>query len=473
MERRLRDISFRNRVLAAFWLAPLTVLALVLGWDMAENFAVMDGHRPFFRIFLSAMVGVFGLGGLYVHRVTGRFTHAVSRMAAAAEAVGRGEWERRLPAPEAPELAKLAGAVNWMAERVHAHMADITTQKDKLEAVLDGMWDGVMVLDRAGRIQSMNRAMEGILPEGGQQLAQGRKPLEALASPELQDLCDRLLGGGDKCAGSLQVEVGQGRVYEVNAVRPLDRAPGLGLVLVFHDVSEFKRLEAVRRDFAANVSHELRTPLTAIKGYAETLLGDPPPPPDTARHFMGVILRNADHMSKMARDMLSLSRLEAGERPAQLAPMNPAQALATAWEAVQAMATARKATLDDQLGAAPTRVLADGDQLVQLFRNLLENAVKFGPEGAVVRVSARREAGYVEFEVRDQGPGIPRKDQSRIFERFYSVQKHRRNEFGSTGLGLAICRHVVRNLGGEIRVQRPPEGCDTGTSFFFTLPAAE
>ncbi|MES9997197.1 ATP-binding protein [Desulfovibrio aminophilus] len=381
--------------------------------------------------------------------------------------LGTGGPEPELPV--LPELRELAAALPRTERRTANDLRAAEARRERLQAVLNGMFEGVLVLDGECRAQSMNRSMETLLPGAQERL--GRRLLEILPQPELSDACAELLRAEGPISASLTMTLDDGRILTVNMVRPPEAGPGLGAVLVFHDVSEIKRLEAVRRDFAANVSHELRTPLTAIKGYTETLItGDPSP--DIARRFLEVVLRNADHMAKMIEDLLSLSRIEAGKDAGRREPMQARDSLRRAWDAVEPLARRKGLDLTDALPGDLPPVLGDPEHVTRVFRNLLENAVKFGPEYRPVTVSACGTGEFVEFEVRDEGPGIPKKDQPRVFERFYSVQKHRRNEHGSTGLGLAICRHTLKSMGGDIRVESPPPGAAGGTSFFFTLPRA-
>ncbi len=403
--------------------------------------------------------------------VTMQLTSSVESMVRTAEAVGQGNYKSRIRTYPDKEFLPLAKSINWMAERIDEHVSIITGQKNKIQAVLNGMWDGVMVLDGSCRIQSVNRSMEGIFP--GIQNGVGRTPLEVIPSPDLYDACSEVVAAEGPKAKAVQVVLPTGRVYDVNIVRsPHTSEPGQGpgIIVVFHDISEIKRLETVRRDFVANVSHELRTPLTSVKGYAETLLADPPPPESIQRNFLNTIEKNANHMCKIVDDLLNLSRLESGQEKVQLAPIDPADVLREAWEACSGLAEKRKVDLQPSFAKGDFMVRADPGQLMQLFRNLLENAIKYGPEDNPVFVDHSVEDDCLKFSVIDEGPGIPAADQPRIFERFYSVEKFRRNEFGSTGLGLAISRHIVSNHGGKISVQCPPQGRRQGTAFVFTLP---
>jgi two-component system phosphate regulon sensor histidine kinase PhoR len=295
-------------------------------------------------------------------------------------------------------------------------------------------------------------------------------------SLELQAACDRLLTSKTTRPGdvmSLQMALGSDRFYDVHIGALAGPGKGGGAVVVFHDISELKRLEKVRQDFVANVSHELRTPLTSIKGYAETLLSDNEPDSQTLTSFLQVILKNANHMVKMVDDLLQLARLEGKSEPPQFVPVDAVDALSAAWKACLPMADAKSIKLVNTLPAAGVNVIADQDQIVQVFLNLIENGIKYSPAGETLQVSHSVDGGMVTFSVRDNGPGIPKHHQKRIFERFYRVEKHRGSTSGSTGLGLAICRHIIQNHGGSISVQSPNPDSLKGSTFQFTMRAAE
>ena len=423
--------------------------------------------------------GAFGLFGRCGPR-------ARAEVSAGAGAIGDGDYRRRLHLSPGGEFSALAEAINHMARRIESHIATITDQKTQLEAILDGMREGVMVLDAAGKIRVANPALRRIVPVSGD--IAGRRPIEAAPSPELQMACDRLLGDHAEdapSAASLEMELGPGRFYEVSLVRlgtdPADARRDHGAVLVFHDVSETRRLSRVRRDFAANVTHEMRTPLTSIKGYAETLLAAAPELAPEKRRFLDVILKNANHMSKMVDDILTLARLEeqprtqdgadGAGRPAPAA--DPASALADAVRECEPLAQAKRLALDNQLPADLPRVRCDSGQLTQVWRNLLENAARFAPEGTRIVMQAVPDADgtTVTCGVLDQGPGIPPEERQRVFERFYRVERHRSKTPGSTGLGLAIVKHIVERHGGRVWADRA-RGEMTGAAVFFTLAVA-
>ena len=334
--------------------------------------------------------------------------------------------------------------------------------------MFQGMVEGVMVLDHTGHILSVNRALTALFPEAGESV--GRTPLEATMQPRLQHAAERLLAGSaDQGPQRAELELPGGRCLDVNLVPFREPRAGMGLVLVFHDMTEVRRVDKIRRDFTANVSHELRTPLTSIKGYAETLLEIRPPLPDQARQFLEIILRKADHMAAMVQELLALARTEHDRGQGPLEPLDPGPALAGAAQDVAAAAAERGVSLDLRLPDG-LPVLADPGSLRQVFRNLLENAVRHSPQGGMVRVGAVRQGQEELFQVTDQGAGVPEAERERIFERFYRLDPQAGGRPGSAGLGLAICRHHVRNMQGRIWVEDSPE--PPGARFCFTLKAA-
>jgi len=431
---------------------------------------------------LAAHAGALLLAGAIFWALTRRLSRSLAEVIAVARAIGDGDYRRRLHLSPGGDFAALAEAVNHMARSIEANISTITDQKTQLEAILDGMREGVMVLDAAGRVRVANPALRRIAPVSGEAI--GRRPIEVAPSPELQLACDRLLAGRDPdspAALSLDVEFGPGRFYEISLVRLDEEAGGAsreaGAVLVFHDVSESRRLSRVRRDFASNVTHELRTPLTSVKGYAETLLAAAPELPPEKRRFLEVILKNANHMSKMVDDILNLARLEeappAATADGQAPRADARAALAEAVRECEPLAEARRLTLDNRLPETGPVVACDPGQLAQVWRNLLENAVRFAPEGSRIAMTAAPDpaAGVVAFAVLDQGPGIPPEERQRIFERFYRVERHRSKTPGSTGLGLAIVKHIVERHRGRVWADRA-RGEMTGAALPFPLPAA-
>ena len=403
-----------------------------------------------------------------------QLNRSVRTIMRAAEAIGKGDFKKRVHFYPGQEYFPLAFSINQMAESIESHVQVITSQKQQLEAILNGMQEAVMLLDSRGRIHAVNKAFKKMA--AGTPQVVGRRPLEVIRSTELQEACD-LVTARDAIktalSRSLQVVRDEEHTYDVNVVRVRNDQGRHGAIVVFHDISEIKRLEKVRRDFVTNVSHELRTPLTSIKGYAETLLSEPKLDPDAVRSSLQVILGKADHMAKMAGDLLDLARLEAPELVVDRQPVNAIEVVEAAWSACSSSADAKGIQLKNDLPEGGLLVSADFDQLVQVFKNLMDNAIKYSPSEGKIVVSGTTLGGMVKFGLRDEGPGIPKHEQKRIFERFYRVEKHRAGQAGSTGLGLAVCRHIIRNHGGDIWAESPPPDGGKGSAIFFTLVSAD
>jgi len=409
----------------------------------------------------------FSLGAIFLLTLLASFLLArrletpINKVIQAAREIGEGNLDKRLELEHGPEFKELSTCVNQMADKIQHNIEMITEQKQELEAVLEGMQEGVMLLDKTGRIKSTNRALTGIarcVPS-----CIGYRPMEVFLNPEIQTACNDVIAG--KQPESLRVPIDSELIYEVNLVK----IPGGGAVAVFHDISELLRLEKVRQDFVANVSHELRTPLTSIKGYAETLMDPKLRASKDGESFIQTILKNANQMSNIVNDLLELTRQQQKQQePLELSPVDAAQCFQAAWETCLPMAGEKQIQVINQLDG-PVVVQADVNSLTQVFRNLLDNAIRHTSANTSVTVFAIDKSDHFVFAVRDEGPGIAARHQKRLFERFYRVDKERSRASGGTGLGLAICRHAVKSMNGDIWVQSPPEGRDKGSVFFFTL----
>nr|WP_035261272.1 ATP-binding protein [Desulfonatronum lacustre] len=394
--------------------------------------------------------------------------------------VGKGAYDRRLHVDRGSEFSPLAEAVNTMAEEISRHVNHMEEQKAQLEALFNGLSEAVLTLGQNGRIVSANPAFRKFFPK--LQKLEGKTILEATLEPELASAMERVLHGMSDQEERLLLHRPGGNELEARINTYQDPSGGQRAVLVVQDVSLPRRMEKIRRDFVANVSHEMRTPLTSIKGYTETLLGDPPPDPETARSFLRIIQRNAEHMANIVTDLLKLARLEAEAPSNTLEIMDAAESLRSAMEMCAPLAQGKQIRFENNLesgrsqrgapGGAPEGawVLGDKSRLVQVFQNILENAIRFSPEKGKVTISCRPDGEYMVFAIRDHGAGIPREHQERLFERFYRQDAARSEGNGGTGLGLAICKHIVRHHGGRIWVESIP---GEGATFLFTLKAAQ
>ncbi len=345
----------------------------------------------------------------------------------------------------------------------HLRLAEVET---KQQAVFNSMVEGLLILDENNRVQFANPALAQLfnLPRD----VCGRSLMETLRLHELQMLAQRALQEGRVTGYEIRLPGESPRVFQVNAasVRDPDQALA-GTILVFHDLSRLKQLESVRQEFVANVSHELRTPLSLIKGYVETLLDGAKDDPAVATRFLQTIEKHADRLTFLIDDLLTISQLESGQVAFNFQPLDLRAQAEQVLSDLGGRGSERKVTVLNEVPAG-LMVRADGDRLQQVLFNLVDNAIKYGHAGGVVRLGGRtRPDGNIEGWVADNGPGIPAEAQDRIFERFYRVDRARSREQGGTGLGLSIVKHIIQSHGGEVRVESTP---GKGTVFTYWLP---
>jgi two-component system phosphate regulon sensor histidine kinase PhoR len=288
---------------------------------------------------------------------------------------------------------------------------------------------------------------------------EGKPFLEVIRNTELREAFREARAAGEGSVSNREVRLVSpvNRRVEVNAVPLPLSGHEVGVVMVLHDVTELRRLEQVRTEFVANVSHELRTPLTAIQGYLETLLTGALEERENARRFLEIVFRHTERLGRLLNDLTDLSNIELGRVSLKLAPTRLDEAVDAVLAIMSARAKSGKVSLRSQLPRDLPLVLADRDRLVQILLNLVDNAVKYTPEGGRVTVRAQEPTdGHIEIDVVDTGIGIPPADLPRITERFYRVDKARSRELGGTGLGLAIVKHLVFAHNGLLRIESEP-----------------
>jgi two-component system, OmpR family, phosphate regulon sensor histidine kinase PhoR len=355
-----------------------------------------------------------------------------------------------------PEFRPLVGALRRLEEEVLDRLRGLERERDEMQALVDSIAEGVIALTGDARVLRMNRAAADLLEV---RQPSDFAPIGALVRhPELRDHLEEAvvlpLPAREFLLG--------GRHLRVSS-HPL---PGGGAVVTFLDVTDLRRMEKIRRDFVANASHELKTPLTAMRGFAETLLeGDPPE--HLRQEFLGSIRSNTVRLQNLVDDLLDLSRLESGAWKVEDEETEVAATAREVWEELERHQ--RDRALDFRVEGDAV-ALADGQALHQIFRNLLENAVRFTPDGGSIRVGIEARGPEVVISVTDSGAGIPSSALPRIFERFYRVDAGRGRGAGGTGLGLAIVRHLVQSMGGEVAAE---SRLGEGTTIRFTLPRVE
>lgn len=386
-----------------------------------------------------------------------------------AERIAAGAYGYKVYAIGQDELGTLGRAFNHMSGRLAEQFTQLEEDRQQLRAVLSGMVEGVLALDAEQRILFTNdRAGKMLGFEPGP--AVGRKLWEVLRQRSLQDVVRQALTNAQPHSAELDWPGPGARHVSVHAA-PLRGPAGRGAVLVFHDTTELRRLERLRQEFVANVSHELKTPLSVIKACTETLIGGAVEDIEARGSFLQQVAEQAERLHALILDLISLARIESGEEVFEFEAVDLAAAARDCVDRQRPRAEAKGQTLvaEEPDGAAEVLAWADDDAVRHIIDNLVDNAVKYTPDGGRITIRWQAEGNQVRFEVVDTGIGIPERDLPRIFERFYRVDKARSRELGGTGLGLSIVKHLVQAMRGTVEAQSQ---LDKGSTFRVRLPAS-
>ncbi|MBT1071254.1 ATP-binding protein [Pelotalea chapellei] len=387
-------------------------------------------------------------------------------IAAAAARIGRGEPGVTISVASSDEIGDLADVLNDMARRIEAQLKRLSTEKQRLDTILHGMGEGVMVTTGDGTISLVNPAFGPLFGIRGS--VEGKSLIEISRHPDLQAAFNELRATKGELVREITIPPATTLLTHWTPL--VVDGDDQGVVAVFHDISDMKKVETMRRDFVANVSHELRTPVTVIKGYAETLLdGLLESDPQRAKRFVEIIGNHSERLASLITDILTLSHLESKETELDQYPLDVHGTMAKACLLLADSAAGKNIVLKNEGASGVPKVMADQGRLEQVLINLLENAIKYTPEGGTIRLFVKDCGPYVKVSVADTGIGIPFKDMPRIFERFYRVDEARSREQGGTGLGLAIVKHIVQLHGGEVSVA---SDLGKGSLFSFTLRKA-
>ncbi|MFA4981032.1 MAG: ATP-binding protein [Candidatus Omnitrophota bacterium] len=392
----------------------------------------------------------------------------LSEMSAIAKRLAGGDFSRKVIVRSSDETGDLAGALNDMADEINAKVKSISSEKAKLEAILSSMFEGIMLTDEKGGILLMNPSIRKLFLIDSS--PEGKKPLEVIRNNAIQEIVDRVLNENrEVLTQEVAVAAPEQKTIMINGVPIVKENIVEGAVFVFHDITELKRLEDIRKDFVANVSHELRTPISSIKGYAETLLDGKVDNEDTVKEFLGIIYQDSDRLANLINDLLDLSRIESGNMKMEFETLEILPIVNHCVNVLERPAKDKSLSVKVNIPDNAAKVAGDNKRLLQVFLNLLDNAVKYTPEGGSIAINASDKGNVVQIDISDTGIGISEKDLPRIFERFYRVDKARSRELGGTGLGLSIVKHIIQAHNGQVWVQSTP---GRGSTFSFTIPIA-
>jgi len=416
-------------------------------------------RRSFLRAAGIALVAALLLGlavGYWIEAPVRDLRDAVQRVA-------DGEPGHRPALESEPALQQIAATVYRLAEELRGRVDDARSERDRLGAVLGSMAEGVLVLDEQGRLAMANPRLRELLSISGS--IEGKRSLEVTRHAEIDAILREASAQRAPVVREVELEGASARQLRVYAVSIPREGKKPDVVAVFHDVTEIRRLENVRRDFISNASHELRTPLTSIRGFAETLLGADLSA-EELRPYLESIARNSTRLGRLVDDLLELSRIESLKVPLRPSPVDLVELCETLIIDLEPRFAEAKVDATCS-GSGPVLAWADRRAVEQIVTNLLHNAIQYTDPGGQVSIRVCSQGTFAHVEIEDTGIGIPTESQDRIFERFYRVDAGRSRALGGTGLGLAIVKHLVQAMGGDIHVASE---VGKGSCFRFKLP---
>ncbi|MBF0504000.1 MAG: HAMP domain-containing protein [Candidatus Omnitrophica bacterium] len=421
------------------------------------------------KMIAGALLLVFLLSLAFTYIISLVVSKPLNEMAKIARAMAYGDFSHRPSIFYSnDEIGDLSRALSYMSDEIKWKMEQIKLESVKLDAVLSSMFEGIMVVDERGKILLMNPSLRKFFFVDS--VPESKTPIEVIRNAQIQDVVDRILKDKQKLiTQEMSTVYPQEQILRINAAPIIRNDIFEGAVLVFHDITELRRLERVRQDFVANVSHELRTPISSIKGYAETLLDGAMADKDNLKEFINIIHQDSNRLANLIDDLLDLAKIESGKMNIVLSPVDIRPILDRTLRVLDKLIKTKKLSISVDTSSNLPKILADDKRLAQVFLNLLDNAVKYTPEGGSIKVRFSVNDQAVVIDVADTGIGIPEKDIPRIFERFYRVDKARSRELGGTGLGLSIVKHIVLAHNGQVSVRSE---LGLGSVFSFFIPRA-
>jgi len=420
-------------------------------------------------IIVSLLVG--GLISLALGALVGRsFSSPLSEMKSFAQKIVQEDFRHKIKIKSEDEIGQLAGSLNTMSEQLEKKIEAIIEDKNKMKAILSSMREGVVVIDKDENIVLFNSSLAAMLELRSEKYI-GKPFWEIISNDEVNSILKKALK--KKNSFSVQVSIlqpSEARNIQIQTAPITDhKGTLLGLVGVFHDVTELKKFEKARSEFIANVSHELKTPVTSIIGFVETLKDGAINDLKKRDEFLNIIHSHSQRLDNLVNDILSLSRIEFREIEMNPVPISVKEILDNAKALYNDKIKSKKQSLRMHIPAELPEAFSDPEMIIQVFSNLIDNAIKFTPERGKITVKAREEDDFIQIDVSDTGIGIAEEHLPRIFERFYRVDKARSREMGGTGLGLAIVKHIVHANRGKVSVESE---FGKGSTFSVFLPKA-
>lgn len=393
-------------------------------------------------------------------------TRPLQEMTKVSQKISKVDFSKKLKICRQDEIGQLANSLNLMSEELENKIRIISEDKDKMKVVLSSVIEGIIAIDKEGRIILFNNALKNMTDYSSDRVL-GKFHWEIIRNNQLNELLKEALQKGQPLTQEITIFSPQEKIFRASANPLTEKNEVWGAVVVLNDITEIKKLEKMRSEFVANVSHELRTPLTSIQGFVETLKDGAINDPGKAQYFLAIIEKQSNRLNNLIEDILQLSKIESQEIIMNLQSINLRDLIDKAISEFKKKIEQKNHKIKINISPQLPLIKTDPEQIEVVFRNLLDNAIKYTPNGGEIYISAFEKAENIYIEVADNGIGISAEHLPRIFERFYRVDKDRSRKLGGTGLGLAIVKHIVQAHGGTIGVESKP---GKGSKFFFTLP---
>jgi two-component system phosphate regulon sensor histidine kinase PhoR len=419
------------------------------------------------NLLLALIPGLF-LSLLLVYRISISITSPIKEIKNAAVDITLGKLDPSINITSRDEIGELAKAIDFMAASLRDKINSIRDKNTRMEAILSSVVNGIIAVDSNENILFINPIAQKMLNIDEGDIA-GKHLLQVIRNNKIDNMIKGILENKSFEENEISLNYPTQKIFRLNsnAIKYPESDRIIGIIIIIQDITEIKKLEKMRSDFVANVSHELKTPLTSIKGFVETLKAGAIEDQAAAVRFLNIIEDEADRLNRLISDILSLSELENRKGKTRYEIINTADKIREIISLLQNQAVHKNIDLIVKVEADVRMLHGDPDQFKQMLINLVDNAVKYTPEGGKVQVTAYNTKNEVVIRIKDNGIGIPKEHIPRLFERFYRVDKARSRNVGGTGLGLAIVKHIIMQFQGKIDVVSE---VGQGTEFILSIP---
>ena len=420
------------------------------------------------NVILLGFLVAFVISLLLSFGFSSQVTKPLRQMMQIGRRISEGDFTQKIKIKTRDEIGELGKTLNLMSQELSEKLNQITSDRTQLQTILSSMIEGIMAVDQPGKVLLVNDALIRMFELNTPFV--GKPHFEVIRDHDLNEFIQEVLSSQQEKRKEISFIRPRERDFMIqSAIVEKERKGAIFALFVFHDITELKKIDKVRKDFVANVSHELRTPLTSIKGFVEALKDGAINDPGQSARFLSVISQHTDRMNQIISDLLQLSQIESKEFELKIEPFSIKELIEEVVYSLKRSAERKSQSLEISSIPGDQKVLGDRYRIGQTLTNLVDNAIKYTPEKGNIRIEIRVKGDWVEIAVIDNGTGIPSADLPRIFERFYTVDKGRSRELGGTGLGLSIVKHVIEAHGGRIEVQSQ---LGKGSEFSFGLKKA-